>query len=107
MKKILPFIILLVSLFQFTHLHAQSCFNVNAGKDTTVSCLQSCLDLKARVPDVKTSDDYQVVPIAYNPYPFINPGGVVFNPTYIDDSYSSVITLPFTFCFYGNNYTKC
>ena len=87
--------------------NAQSCFNVAAGNDTTISCAQQCLNLRAKVPDVRSTDDYTVVPIPYKPFPYINPTGVEFNPIYIDDSYSDVIDLPFTFCFYGINYTQC
>jgi gliding motility-associated-like protein len=107
MRKVLRLFLSLFILFSFTNVKAQSCFNVNAGRDTTISCMQPCFNLKAKVPDVKSSEDYQVVPIEYQPFPFINPSGVVFNPTYIDDSYSGVVDLPFTFCFYGNNYTQC
>lgn len=103
--------ILLLSLLLFftsiLKLSAQSCFSVAAGNDTTISCLQACLDLKARIPDVRTTDDYQVIPIPYQPFPFTNIGGIEFNPTYQDDEWSPVITLPFTFCYYGQNYTKC
>ena len=103
-------IFLLVLVFQsfcVIKVNAQSCFNIFAGNDTTISCLQPCLDLKARVPDVKTTDDYQVIQIPYTPYPYTNPTGVVFDPAYVDDLYSDVINLPFTFCFYGLTYTNC
>lgn len=106
MKKFLLVIFLLVS-FTFPELSAQSCFNVAAGNDTIISCTQLCLDLKARIPDVRTTDDYQVVQIPYTPYPYINPLGVIFNPTYQDDRYSDTVVLPFTFCFYGQTYSKC
>lgn len=86
---------------------AQSCFNVAAGNDTTISCAQNCLNLKAKVPDVRTTDDYQVVRIPYQPFPYINAAGVEFNPLYLDDNYSGPVTLPFTFCFYGVNYNTC
>lgn len=103
------FLLLLFILFSITtvKLHAQSCFSVAAGNDTTISCLQACLDLKARIPDVRTTDDYSVVQIPYTPFPFINASGIEFNPVYIDDEFSSVINLPFTFCYYGQNYTQC
>ena len=76
MKKILLFSLL--AFFLFTHsAKSQSCFSVAAGNDTTISCLQTCLDLKARIPDVRTTDDYQVVSIPYQPFPFTNPGGIL------------------------------
>jgi gliding motility-associated-like protein len=102
--------LLLAVLLQFVctiQILAQSCFNVAAGNDTTIACSQPCLNLMAKVPDVRTTDDYQVVSIPYQPFPFINANGVAFNPAYQDDSCSDVITLPFTFCFYGVNYTQC
>jgi gliding motility-associated-like protein len=108
MMRILRYLLLLALIYFCENLQAQSCFNVSAGNDTTISCAQVCLDLKARIPDVRTTDDYQVVSIPYTPFPYINPvGGVEFNPVYIDDKWSSVINLPFTFCYYGQNYTRC
>ncbi|MBK6381564.1 MAG: gliding motility-associated C-terminal domain-containing protein [Chitinophagaceae bacterium] len=105
MKKILLFSLL--AFFLFTHsAKSQSCFSVAAGNDTTISCLQTCLDLKARIPDVRTTDDYQVVSIPYQPFPFTNPGGILVDPSYQDDQFSPIITLPFTFCYYGANYNS-
>jgi len=106
MKKILLLSVVLLSL-SFFKLTAQSCFNVAAGNDTTISCLQSCLDLKARIPDVRTTNDYQVISIPFQPFPFTNPGGILVDPTYQDDRFSPAIVLPFTFCFYGVNYNSC
>lgn len=106
MRKFLLLLFILVSITT-VKLHAQSCFSVAAGNDTTISCLQTCLDLKARIPDVRTTEDYQVVSIPYSPFPYINATGIEFNPVYIDDEFSSVITLPFTFCYYGQNYSRC
>jgi len=106
MKRIL----LLCILFSFSivsRLEAQSCFNIFAGNDTTISCLQSCLNLHAKVPDVRSSDDYQAISIPYQPYPFTNPGGILVDPSYLDDRFSPVIPLPFTFCFYGQTYNSC
>ncbi|NOT93347.1 T9SS type B sorting domain-containing protein [Ferruginibacter sp.] len=107
MRNFFGCIVLLILSALPATLNAQSCFNVNAGNDTLVSCLQTCLNLKAKVPDVRSSDDYQVIPIAYTPFPYTNATGVVFNPSYQDDNYSDEVILPFTFCFYGRRYTSC
>ena len=107
MKKSLLFSLLAFSLFNSPTVKAQSCFNVAAGNDTTISCLQPCLDLKARIPDIKSTDDYQVVSIPYQPFPFTNAGGILVDPSYQVDRFSPAITLPFTFCFYGQTYTSC
>jgi hypothetical protein len=107
MKKILLVGFLLICTTSLK-LSAQSCFNVAAGNDTTISCLQPCLDLKARIPDIKSSEDYQVTSIPYNPYPFVTAAPLYVLPCIIDqdDKYGDVATLPFNFCFYGSVYTK-
>lgn len=87
-------------------LSAQSCFNVAAGNDTTISCLQACLDLKVRVPEIKTSDTYQVVQIPYTPYAYTSPLGTELTLLYQDDKFSDSIDLPFPFCFYGQVYNR-
>ena len=94
-------------IFSFTtKLSAQSCFNVSAGNDTTISCLQPCLDLKARIPNIKSSEDYRVISIPYNPYAYTTPGGTTDPLVNDDDHFSDSFALPFPFCFYGNTYTK-
>jgi gliding motility-associated-like protein len=107
MRRLLPYTFLFVLSVAFNTVKAQSCFNINAGKDTSISCQQACLNLTVKVPDVKSSEDYKAIPIAYNPYPFVNANGVEYNRFYEDDRYSGEIILPFTFCFYGQNYTSC
>jgi gliding motility-associated-like protein len=108
MKKLL-----LLSLLSFfvsinTTLKAQSCFTIFAGNDTTISCLQPCLDLKARIPDIRSSEDYQVTSIPYTPYPYVTAAPLYVLPCVADqdDKYGAVATLPFNFCFYGSNYNK-
>lgn len=98
-------LLVLLSLYSF-QAKAQSCFNVAAGNDTTIACSQPCLDLKAKIPDIKTTDDYSVVPIPYNPLPFTSPAGNELTLLYEDDMFSETIDMPFTFCFYGQNYNK-
>jgi gliding motility-associated-like protein len=105
MKKILLLSLLLLSITT-DKLFAQSCFNVSAGMDTTISCLVNCFNLKARVPDVRTSETYQVVSIPYTPYAYVTPGGTTDPLVNIDDHFSDSFFLPFPFCFYGNIYNK-
>jgi gliding motility-associated-like protein len=105
MKKILFTVLLFLSFTTFK-LSAQSCFNVSAGNDTTISCLTNCLTLKARIPDVRTSETYQVVSIPYTPYLYTTPGGTTDPGVDADDRYSDSFDLPFPFCFYGDTYNK-
>ncbi|MBL0183580.1 MAG: gliding motility-associated C-terminal domain-containing protein [Chitinophagaceae bacterium] len=105
MRKFLLLFFLLVSVTTFK-LSAQSCFNVAAGNDTTISCLQQCLTLKARIPDLRTTETYQVLSIPYTPYAYTTPGGTTDPLVNADDHFSDSFFLPFPFCFYGRTYTK-
>ena len=104
-KKKFGVILLLLSLATIK-LSAQSCFNVSAGNDTTLSCLTTCLTLKAKIPDIRTSETYQVISIPYKPYDYITPGGTTDPGVNADDRFSDSFALPFPFCFYGATYNK-
>ncbi len=105
MKKFLLLFFLLIPITTL-RLSAQSCFSVAAGNDTTISCLDTCINLKARIPDIRTSDTYQVVSIPYTPYPYTSPLGNELTLLYQDDKFSDSFDLPFPFCFYGQVYNR-
>ncbi|MEP7237066.1 MAG: T9SS type B sorting domain-containing protein [Ferruginibacter sp.] len=107
MKKLLLFGLL--AFFLFTNsANAQSCFSVAAGNgsDTTISCLQTCFDLKASIPDIRSSETYSVISIPYAPYPYTTAGGTTDPLVNADDHFSAAFSLPFPFCFYGGVYNK-
>lgn len=105
-KKILFF-----SLFIFWAANivlAQSCVPTNInGTNINLLCNQVCTTLVFKVPHLKSTDDYTVSAIPYAAFPYNNASGVELTSTYTDDKFSPVINLPFTFCFYGANYTSC
>lgn len=88
-----------------------SCLIVDAGPDATVSCNDPCADLTATFLGL---DDLAVLPFSGTtsyvvgqvdcPLPEIN-GGTATNLT-SDDTWSDVIDLPFTFSYFGNDYTS-
>ena len=72
------------------------------------SCISTgCVDLEATYLTLGQTTNYSVAPIAYNPPPY--QFGCLANPVSVnvDDVWSPVINLPFTFCFYGNTYNSC
>ncbi|HVK97120.1 MAG TPA: gliding motility-associated C-terminal domain-containing protein [Flavisolibacter sp.] len=75
-------------------------------KEIKIACGASCTTITATVPDIRQSDDYIVTAIPYLPYAYATPNGNELVPLYDDDVFSSKISLPFTFCFYGINYNK-
>lgn len=75
-----------------------------------VSCGAACITLNAKFPDLRgLASDYSFenVSATIPCYPLVDPG-VPGTPTSlsIDDRYSTVINLPFTFPFYGTNYNS-
>lgn len=68
-----------------------------------ISCTSACAELVAVVPETGATTSYVVNSIPYDP-PFPFTGGTsLFVGS--DDIWSSLVTLPFNFCFYGNMYS--
>ncbi len=74
--------------------------------DTVLSCSQTCVSLQLKIPDIKNTTTYDLISSQYLPYPYQCPSDTNLTTLYIDDWFSQAITLPFNFCFYGQNYNK-
>lgn len=79
------------------------CPAVNAGPDQTVGCSNPCANLSAGYFYAGQTTTYAAIPIPYLPNPYNAGNSILVN---IDDTWSSVINLPFNFCFYGVNYSQ-
>lgn len=64
----------------------------------------SCTTLTTEFSILKSTTNYQVASIPFNP-PFAYTGGTLLNNS-ADDVWSPTITLPFSFCFYGTTYNS-
>jgi gliding motility-associated-like protein len=88
-------------------------FTFTCNRDTNITgCANSCLTLKALVPDLHASTaSYVINPLSQttgcfaSPVPPNDAAGTSASLT-IDDRYSSVINIGFPFSFYGANYTQ-
>jgi hypothetical protein len=79
------------------------CPLINVGPDMTLNCIQPCTTVTANyIPTFQTTS-YTVTSIPYAPYPYTT--GTLYNIP-IDDRWSPVLNLPFTFCFYNQAYTQ-
>ena len=85
---------------------AQSCVSTNNNTIINFSCGLTCGIVNLRVPDLRTTSNYAVTTIPYNPYPYTTPFGNELTTLYSDDVYSAKITLPFQFCFYDSVFSK-
>ncbi len=91
----------------FSFLSAQqtiSCPSVNAGPNQLLPCTSPCATLTATNPAGFQTTAYTVGQIPYVPYSYTVGNPIIVN---IDDIWSSVLPMPFNFCFYGNVYNSC
>ena len=106
MRRILLLTILALSIY--TSKSQQLSFT--CPRDTILGCNTACFTIKAQFPDLRgLADDYtlnEVTPISQC-RPYVPPDviGPSTNLT-IDDTYSTVIALPFSFPFYGTVYNS-
>lgn len=78
--------------------------NINIQDPSLVCNVGGCTLLTTEYAPIKATTDYTINSIPYNPtFPFI--GGILFNAN-SDDTWTSAITLPFSFCFFGNTYNN-
>ncbi len=98
-------LLLFCALYYSAQVSAQpGCPSVNAGADINIPCGQSCTTLTASAFSAAQTTAYTVAPITYAPpFPY-NAGNAILVNT--DDVWSSVINLPFHFCFFGANYNN-
>jgi len=83
---------------------APGCPNISVSSNDTLDCDNNCVTLGSEVLKTGETTDYIVGSVAYAP-PFSFSGGTALFVGQ-DDIWSSVINLPFNFCFYGNTYNS-
>lgn len=80
---------------------------VSMGNDTTLPCGITCLNLTANLTKVTGTSSYTIdSSLLYSGHYSFTQGSATGIPI-IDDKFSSLITIPFSFCFYGVSYTQC
>ena len=98
-------ILLIFSVFTFFRVYSQpGCPSIDAGPDQSLNCNTPCASLTATVLAPGATTGYTVTQIPYTPPATFNSGNAILVNT--DDLWSSVVTLPFNFCFYGNVYSS-
>lgn len=83
------------------------CPNIALGADINLpTCTSPCTPVTLTPTFLQTNatTSYSVCQIPYTPYPYNTGTGFSIG---IDDRWTSAINLPFSFCFYGVNYTQC
>jgi len=86
---------------------AQNCIPTTLnGRVITIACPQTCTPVSYQVPHIKSTTDYLVQSIPYQPLLFTTPGGNEPTEIYVDDKFSHLLALPFPVCFYGGIYNS-
>jgi gliding motility-associated-like protein len=98
MKRLISTIVILIGINASLFAQYPGCPHIFVGNDTVIPCGAS-LDLNATVLETGETNTYLVSSVPYAPpFPYNGGTGVSVNT---DDVWSSIINLPFTFCFYG------
>jgi hypothetical protein len=95
--------ILFILGFLWATVSYSQCAYLTAGPDLQLDCTDPCTTITANFLPIRETSSYTVSSIPYAPVPYAT--GTIF-PIAIDDRWSSVLTLPFSFCFYGQTYNS-
>jgi hypothetical protein len=82
---------------------APGCPNIQVD-DETINCNTQCVDLVATYSQTGETTSYDVSSISYSPPSSFSVGTSTIVGT--DDVWGNIITIPFNFCFFGNNYNQ-
>jgi len=103
----------LIAIHFFVCTYAQICIEKKAieitNTNNVISCVNQldengCMQLNATYTDVKSATKYELSTIPFTPVVNFNTGNRVSITK--DDKWSSIIPLPFSFCFYGNTFNS-
>ncbi len=76
--------------------------NISIQEPSLVCNIGGCTLLTTEYAAIQSTTDYSINSIPYNPiFPFT--GGIAFNSN-SEDTWTSAVALPFSFCFFGNTY---
>lgn len=110
MGRCLKGAVLLTVCFWGVEVLAQPTYTTSLnGTVYNLPCGTTCLNLKVRVPHLKSTEDYQVVSIPYTPFVYrTTTPALQYLPCLSnqDDKFLDTTILPFSFCFYGAVYSR-
>lgn len=107
LKLLRPLTVISFFLLLSGNLKAQSCIPTNInGATINLLCNQVCSTLVFQVPHIKSTSDYTLSSIPFNPLPWTTAFGTQDLSLYCDDIYSAKFSMQFPFCFYDSVFTK-
>lgn len=108
MRAYLAGFMLIISANSFAQ-NPASTFEI-PNRTINLPCGQNCTPLAVNVPHIKESTTYVLTNPVYLPFAYVTPGGIdittLIASSIHDDQWTSVISLPFPVCYYGNMFTS-
>ncbi|MES2284496.1 MAG: PKD domain-containing protein [Bacteroidota bacterium] len=101
-SNLLVFLLCITLFSQVIFAQSSSCPNLTVGPNA--SLCSGCTSISATLQGTKATTSYSVSSVPYTPFSFNTGTSVLLG---IDDTWSSAITIPFCFSFFGNTYTQC
>lgn len=86
--------------------YSQNCIPTTFNNKKILTCNQNCKNIQLDVPNLKSTSNYIVKSISYNPYPFTTIIGNTNSTFYNLGSYSTSFNFSFPFCFYDSVFTN-
>ena len=105
MRKILIGLILLTNSLGAFSQNPATTFTI-PNRTILLPCGTSCTPISVQVPHIKQTNTYVMTNPAYQPFAYVTPTGTVVSAIYVDDTWSQAISLPFSFCYYGNSFSS-
>ncbi|KQS92908.1 T9SS type B sorting domain-containing protein [Chryseobacterium sp. Leaf394] len=108
MKRILQIIYFFISFSVYSQNNLNVLIKDNSGNENFhVTCTNDlnangCISLHAEYPSIKQTDTYTLTQSSFSPAAAFN-AGTSLNANF-DDSFTSLISLPFNFCFFNQNF---
>lgn len=75
-------------------------------RNINLPCGTTCTSISAQLPHLKQTGSYVITNPAYVPFAYITTGGTEVISIYNDDTWSPAISLPFSFCHFGNTFNS-
>ncbi|MCW5908740.1 MAG: gliding motility-associated C-terminal domain-containing protein [Chitinophagales bacterium] len=94
---------LLCLLLALNSIAQPGCPSISAGSNVTLPCGTTCTNLTATYFQAGNTTTYTVSQIPYTPFSYTGGTSVLVNQ---DDIWSCPISLPFTFCYFGQSYNQ-
>ena len=107
MRKITPLLLFFAAVSLTNKIYGQTCFGNFAGADISLPCGTTCTPFTAQIPEIRSTETYNLTAIPYTPYPYTTAAPSIAYPCPArDDRYTDILPLGFNFCFFAQTHSS-